>query len=97
MREIHPSVLRNREPVLAVLKEILPESGLVLEIASGSGDHAVYYGQHFPGITWQPSDPDPQARAAIAQNIAESGLANVLPPLALNLLNPADPGSGPIQ
>lgn len=89
MLETHPSVLRNREPVLAVLREVLPESGQVLEIASGSGDHAVYYGRHFPGLSWQPSDPDPQARASITAKIAESGLPNVLPPLALDLLDPS--------
>lgn len=88
MKLSHPSATRNREPVLAVLKEVLPATGQVLEIASGGGEHAVYYGQRFPGLTWQPSDPDPEARASIDGWIAESGLCNVLPPLALDVLDP---------
>ena len=84
----HPSVSRNREPVLAVLREVLPGTGQVLEIASGGGEHAVYYGERFPGLTWQPSDPDPRARASIEAWIAESGLSNLLPPLALDVLDP---------
>ena len=89
MLETHPSVLRNREPVLGVLRDVLPTSGTVLEIASGTGDHAVFYGLHFPGLSWQPSDPDAEARATIAAKIAQSGLPNVLPPLELDLLDPA--------
>lgn len=84
----HPSATRNREPVLAVLKEVLPAAGQVLEIASGGGEHAIYYAERFPGLTWQPSDPDPQARASTEAWIAESGLPNILPPLALDMLDP---------
>jgi len=53
-----PSVARNREPILAVLRQVLPQSGLVLEIASGTGEHAVHFAGALPTLTWQPTDPD---------------------------------------
>ncbi|MHA1597841.1 MAG: DUF938 domain-containing protein [Alphaproteobacteria bacterium] len=53
-----PSMLRNRDPILAVLKDVLPETGLVLEIASGSGGHAAWATKHLPGLAWQPSEVD---------------------------------------
>ncbi len=67
MSEKHaPATLRNRDAILAVLETILPEQGLVLEIASGTGEHAVYFGQRFPELTFQPSDPDPVNLDSIA-------------------------------
>jgi hypothetical protein len=59
-----PAVARNRDPILAVLRRILPQQGLVLEVASGSGEHALAIAQAFPGLTIQPSDPHPEARAS---------------------------------
>jgi hypothetical protein len=84
-----PSVARNREPILAVLRRvvplpILPARGLVLEIASGSGEHAIYFAAALPHLTWQPSDPDPDARESIAAYLAATALPNVLPPLILD-------------
>ena len=84
-----PSVARNREPILAVLRRviplpILPARGLVLEIASGSGEHAIYFAAALPGLTWQPSDPDPEARESIGAYRAAAQLPNLLPPLALD-------------
>jgi methylase of polypeptide subunit release factors len=58
------AVARNREPILAVLKRILPARGLVLEIASGTGEHGVYFAAALPHLTWQPSDHDPDALTA---------------------------------
>lgn len=81
-RRSAPAAARNRDPIAAVLTEVLPPSGLVLELASGSGEHAVHFARAFPALTWQPSDPDADARASIA-GWAE-GLANVLPPLAID-------------
>jgi hypothetical protein len=81
---IAPAVARNREPILAVLRRVLPERGLVLEIASGSGEHVVYFAAALPRLTWQPSDPDPEARASIAAYRDAMALPNVLPPLALD-------------
>ena len=54
-----PATMRNRDAIVAVLKDILPASGLILEIASGTGEHIVYFGRTFPDLTFQPSDPDP--------------------------------------
>ena len=81
---IAPAVARNRDPILAVLRRVLPERGLVLEIASGSGEHAIYFAAALPHLTWQPSDPDPEARESIAAYRAATALPNVLPALALD-------------
>jgi SAM-dependent methyltransferase len=78
-----PHVLRNREPILAVLTEWLPERGVVLEIGSGTGQHVTWFAEHLPGLVWQPSDPDPEMRASIAAWGADSGPANLRPPLAI--------------
>lgn len=79
-----PAAERNREPILSVLREILPERGRVLEVASGTGQHVVHFARAFPGITWQPSDADPQQRDAIATRGAESALPNLAPPQVLD-------------
>ncbi|PTD24198.1 DUF938 domain-containing protein [Sphingomonas fennica] len=79
-----PATARNRDPILAVLRDVLPSAGLVLEVASGTGEHAVHFAAALPGLVWQPSDPDPQARASIAGWAAEAGLANLRPPIALD-------------
>jgi SAM-dependent methyltransferase len=93
-RRLHaPATSRNREPILAVLRRHLPASGLVLEIASGSGEHAVHFATALPQLVLQPSDPDPEARASIDAWIASSGLNNVRPALALDVMQepwPAD-------
>ena len=65
MRRNAPAALRNRDAILAVLARVLPASGVVLEIASGTGQHAVHCAAALPGIVWQPSDPDAGARASI--------------------------------
>jgi SAM-dependent methyltransferase len=79
-----PAAARNREPIRDVLSRVLPATGRVLEIASGSGEHAVHLARAFPGVHWQPSDPSQEARASIAAWRAEAGLANLAPPLALD-------------
>jgi len=68
-----------------VLKRVLPESGLVLEIASGTGQHVVHFAEAMPHLTWQPSDPDPDLRASIRAWIAQTGLSNVLALLELDV------------
>jgi hypothetical protein len=85
-RKHAPATLRNREPIAEVLAEVLPAAGTVLEIASGSGEHCAFFAARFPALRWQPSDPEPAARASIAAWCA--GLANVAPPLAIDAAAP---------
>ncbi|MFP3552826.1 DUF938 domain-containing protein [Paraburkholderia sp. SIMBA_049] len=85
LRQHAPSAERNREPILAVLERVLPATGTVLEIASGTGQHAIHFAAALPHLVWQPSDLDDEARASIAAWTAHSGLANVRPPLALDV------------
>ena len=86
-----PATLRNREAIFAVLERVLPRTGLVLEIASGTGEHATWIAPQLPGITWQPSDADPQALTSIAAWTAERAARNVLPPLVLDVCADAWP------
>jgi cyclopropane fatty-acyl-phospholipid synthase-like methyltransferase len=86
-----PSVSRNRDPILAILKRVLPPAGTVLEIASGTGEHAVYFASALPHLAWQPTDCDENALKSIAAHRAASGLANLLPPLALDATAPEWP------
>lgn len=83
-----PATLRNRDPIVSVLRDVLPERGTVLEVAGGTGEHVVYFAGAFPDLTWQPSDPDADARRSIAAWSAEAGLPNVLPPLDLDASSP---------
>lgn len=80
-----PATLRNRDAIAAVLHDVLPTQGLVLELASGSGEHVVHFARLFPALRWQPSDPDLDALASIAAWAAESGLSNILPPIAVDV------------
>lgn len=79
-----PATQRNREPILDVLRTVLPPSGLVLEVASGTGEHAVYFSQNLPGLQWQPSDPSPGALASIAAWRDAERPGNLLAPLQLD-------------
>jgi hypothetical protein len=88
-----PAVARNRDPILAVLRRVLPSSGLALEIASGTGEHVAHFAAALPGLTFQPSDPKPEARASIDAWIAESGLKNIRPALLLDAARPPWPVS----
>lgn len=90
-RRSAPATLRNRDPILGVLRPALPETGLVLEIASGTGEHTMHFAAAMPALRWQPSDPSPDARASIAAWASAAGLANVLPPLDLDAASEAWP------
>lgn len=79
-----PSALRNRDPIANVLAEELPPDGAVLEIASGTGEHAVYFAERFPDLEWQPSDPDGGALASISAWRDEAGLPNLRAPVILD-------------
>ena len=83
-----PATVRNRAPIGAALSELLPEQGAVLEIASGSGEHAVTFQRRFPGVLWQASDPDPSHRKSINAWIAHECLSDLMPPaLQLDVLD----------
>ncbi|WP_411341319.1 DUF938 domain-containing protein [Sphingopyxis sp. J-6] len=83
-----PATARNRDAIAAVLADWLPAQGTVLEVASGSGEHVVHFAAAFPGLLWQPSDPDPAALTSIAAWSAEGGLANIALPLPLDAAAP---------
>jgi cyclopropane fatty-acyl-phospholipid synthase-like methyltransferase len=83
-RRYAPATLRNRGPILDVLRQVLPAAGTVLEIASGSGEHAVFFAEALPDLMWQPTDPDPDNRASIRAWIAETGVTNVTAPADLD-------------
>ncbi|HYD14346.1 MAG TPA: DUF938 domain-containing protein [Allosphingosinicella sp.] len=83
-RRSAPHVARNAAPIADVLREILPARGLVLELASGTGEHILHFAADFPKLLWQPSDPDPVALRSIEAWRAESGLFNLLPPVSLD-------------
>ena len=79
------SAERNKDPILAVLARVLPRRGVVLEIASGTGQHILHFAKALPGLAWQPSDPDPELRESIALRVKEQQLANVNRPIDLDV------------
>ena len=79
-----PAALRNREPIGDVLDQWLPKSGLVLEIASGTGEHAAYFAERFPDLEWQPTDIHPDALRSITARVNESALPNLQAPIELD-------------
>jgi len=89
-----PATERNREPIAEVLARELPVQGLVLEVASGTGEHAVFFASRFPALEWQPSDPDSEALASVAAYHAEYSGHNLRAPV---LLNAAAPATWPVQ
>jgi len=90
VRRQAPAAARNVKPIGDVLADWLPSDGLVLEIASGTGEHALAFGRRFPHLDWQPSDPDPAAFASIAA-WADQGPVNLNPPLLLDVREPVWP------
>jgi SAM-dependent methyltransferase len=88
---IAPAVARNREPILAVLRRHLPAHGTVLEVASGTGEHAVHFAAALPQLTWHPSDGDARALRSIAAHRAAAALPNLMQPLALDVTAPEWP------
>jgi len=85
-RRVAPSAERNKGPILEVLARVLPPRGLVLEIASGTGQHVVHFARALPALEWQPSDADPGGRLSIERWIREEALGNVRAPIALDVL-----------
>ena len=90
-RRFAPAVARNKAAITEALARHLPASGLVLEIASGSGEHALHFATHFPALGFHPTDPDAAALASIAAWQAEVSLPNLLLPLMLDVMADAWP------
>ena len=86
-RQYRPHVARNRDPILEVLRRVLPPKGLVLEIASGSGEHLAYFAAKLPALSWQPTDPDPEALASAAAHRVAASAPNLLLPLHLDVMS----------
>ena len=87
-RRSAPAALRNREPIAEVLDDWLPAQGLVLEIASGTGEHAAYFAERFPALEWQPTDVHPDALGSIAAWRESVELPNLKAPLQLDASSP---------
>jgi cyclopropane fatty-acyl-phospholipid synthase-like methyltransferase len=85
LRQTSPSAARNRAPILTELQRVLRPDAHVLELASGTGEHAVFFARAMPGLIWQPSDPDADARASIEAWRQSAVLPNVLAPLDIDL------------
>lgn len=90
-RRSAPSALRNRDPILAILRRALPTDGLALEIASGTGEHILHFARALPRLDWQPSDPSPEARASIAAWRETDGTPNLRAPIAIDATTPLWP------
>jgi SAM-dependent methyltransferase len=86
---------RNKQPILDVLRTVLPARGAALEIACGTGQHATWFAAALPQWTWQPTDVEGSLFPSIAERIAQDGLANVRPPLLLDVTTPRWPSDGP--
>ena len=87
-RRSAPAALRNRETIAAVLADWLPESGLVLEIASGTGEHSTFFAERFPSLDWQPTDVHPDALRSISAWQSVAKLPNLRQPLELDAASP---------
>ena len=83
-RRYAPATQRNRDAILAVLRDVLPPTGIVLEVASGSGQHVIHFARHLPDLTFQPSDPMAESLESVAAWVGSSGVANILPPRRLD-------------
>lgn len=80
----YPAVARNQDAILEVLRRCLPATGSVLEIASGSGEHGLYFSRELPGLEWRPTDTQAEALDSIAAWRAQEGPPNLLEPLGLD-------------
>jgi Protein of unknown function (DUF938) len=95
-RQYAPATARNREPILQVLLQFLPIAGKVLEISSGTGEHAVFFAPHFSPRAWIPSDPNPAARASIEAWRTQSGIDNLRPAIPLDVRDSVWPVEPPL-
>ncbi len=94
MKSFSPACERNRQPILEALLRLLPPTGSALEIASGTGQHVAHFAQHLTGWQWQPSDWSADGFASITAWCDEAGVANVAPPVLVDVLAPHWPTPG---
>ncbi len=94
-RRYSPAVARNREPILSILRDEVPNEGMILEIGSGSGEHAVHFASALPGLTWQPTDRDETAMAGIDSHVRAIGQQNILKAQVLDVMQAPWSLSGP--
>ncbi len=90
-RQHAPATSRNRDFILGVLRDVLPTKGVILEIASGSGEHVVHFARHFPNLVFQPSDREPDALQSITAWVRAARLTNVRAPAVLDASRPPWP------
>ena len=90
-KRVAPAAERNKEPILEVLRDVLPVQGIVLEVASGSGQHAVFFAGALSNVIWQPSDADEGALASIRAYCEEAALGNLRSPILLDASAPSWP------
>jgi tRNA G46 methylase TrmB len=90
-----PAAERNKQPILDVLRRVLPPRGIVLEVASGTGQHVVHFARALETLTWQPTEPDAVLRAALAARVSAAALANLRAPKPFDVLESAAPAVDP--
>ena len=90
-RQYASATLRNRDFILDVLRDVLPTAGVILEVASGSGEHVIHFAKNLPALVFQPSDADPDALLSIAAWVKAAGVTNVRAPIALDVSQPVWP------
>ena len=83
-RQCAPATVRNRDFILDVLRDVLPTTGVILEIASGSGEHVVHFARNLPSLVFQPSDPEPDALLSVAAWMKAAEVTNVRAPIVLD-------------
>jgi hypothetical protein len=88
LRRYAPATQRNREPILAVLRQVLPATGAILEVSSGTGEHAMFLAPQLAPLYWFPSDPNPDARASISAWQQTTPCDNLYPPIDLDASSP---------
>ena len=91
LRQYAPATLRNRDLILGILRDVLPTKGVILEIASGSGEHVVHFARSFPDLVFQPSDREPKSLESVAAWVEATRVANVLAPTVLDVSQSAWP------
>jgi Protein of unknown function (DUF938) len=83
-RQYAPATVRNRDFILDALRDVLPTTGVILEIASGSGEHVVHFARNLPSLAFQPSDPEPEALLSVEAWVKTAQVTNVRAPIVLD-------------